>query len=54
VVAANDEVIPRASTEKLRSKFPAGVASMTVIDGVGHNDIGSASAYLMTLQAALR
>lgn len=54
VVAANDEVIPRANTEKLKSRFHSGVASMTVIDGVGHNDIGSVSAYLATLQAALR
>lgn len=54
VVAANDEVIPRTNTEKLRSRFPAGVASMTVIEGVGHNDLGTSSAYLKTLQAALR
>jgi pimeloyl-ACP methyl ester carboxylesterase len=54
VAAENDEVIPRASTEKLLAHFPAGIASMTVIAGVGHNDIGTPSAYLMTLQAALR
>ena len=54
VVAANDEVIPRANTDKLRARFSPGVASMTVIEGVGHNDIDSAGAYLMTLQAALR
>jgi pimeloyl-ACP methyl ester carboxylesterase len=54
VVAANDEVIPRANTEKLRARFFPGVASMKVIQGVGHNDIGEASSYLTTLQAALR
>jgi uncharacterized protein len=54
VAAEDDEVIPRASTEKLFARFPAGIASMTVIEGVGHNDIGTASAYLTTLQAALR
>jgi pimeloyl-ACP methyl ester carboxylesterase len=54
IAAENDEVIPRASTEKLLARFPAGGASMTVIAGVGHNDIGMASTYIPTLQAALR
>ena len=54
IAAENDEVIPRANTEKLLARFPAGIASMTVIKGVGHNDIGTVSAYLATLQAALR
>ena len=54
IAAQNDEVIPRASTEKLLAQFPAGIASMTVIDGVGHNDIDTARAYLMTLQAGLQ
>jgi pimeloyl-ACP methyl ester carboxylesterase len=54
IAAENDEVIPRASTDKLLARFPAGIASMTVIEGVGHNEIDAASAYLKTLQAALR
>jgi pimeloyl-ACP methyl ester carboxylesterase len=54
VAAENDEVIPRANTEKLLARFPAGVVSMTVIRDVGHNDIDAASAYLATLQAAVR
>jgi pimeloyl-ACP methyl ester carboxylesterase len=54
IAAENDEVIPRASTEKLLARFPAAIASMTVIKGVGHNDIGTSSNYLATLQAALR
>ncbi len=53
IAAQNDEVIPRASTDRLLAQFPAGIASMTVIEGVGHNDIDTASAYLMTLQAGL-
>jgi len=47
-------VIPRASTEKLLSRFRAGVASMTVIEGVGHDDIGTRSEYLRSIQAALQ
>jgi pimeloyl-ACP methyl ester carboxylesterase len=54
IEAENDEVIPRASTEKLFARFRAGIATMTVIAGVGHDDIGAAGAYLKTLQAALR
>jgi uncharacterized protein len=54
IAAENDEVIPRASTERLLTRFPAGRASMTIIAGVGHNDIGTASTYIPTLQSALR
>jgi pimeloyl-ACP methyl ester carboxylesterase len=54
IAARNDEVIPRASTEKLLSRFPAGVASMTVIEGVGHDDIGTRSEYLKSIQTALQ
>ena len=54
IAAENDEVIPRASTEKLLARFSEGVASMTVIQGVGHNDIGTKSEYLEAIQAALR
>jgi hypothetical protein len=36
------------------ARFHPGIASMTVIDGVGHNDIGTKSEYLRTIQAALQ
>jgi uncharacterized protein len=54
IAAENDEVIPRASTGKLIASFPAGVASVTVIAGAGHNDIDANSEYLKIMQAALR
>ncbi len=54
IAAQNDDVIPRASTEKLFAKFPAGVAALVVIEGVGHNDIGANSEYLKTIQSALQ
>ncbi len=53
IAAENDETIPRASTEKLLRRFGKGVATMTVIQGVGHNTLGSKSDYRKTLQAAL-
>jgi uncharacterized protein len=54
VAAQNDEVIPRASTEKLFARFPRGIVSMTVIEGVGHNDIQAKSEYLKSMQTALQ
>ena len=54
IAAQNDEVIPRASTDKLFARFRPGVASMTVIAGVGHNDIAATSEYLRAIQAALQ
>ena len=53
IAAENDEEIPRASTEKLMSRFGKGVATMTVIRGVGHNDLGSNPEYRKSIQAAL-
>jgi esterase/lipase len=54
IKAGNDEVIPSASTEKLLSRFDAGVARMTVIEGVGHNNLGRDNSYTEALQAALK
>jgi pimeloyl-ACP methyl ester carboxylesterase len=54
IAAQNDEVIPRASTAKLFARFRPGVASMKVIAGVGHNDIGEQGEYLKAIQAALQ
>ena len=54
IEAENDESIPHASTEKLLGRFESGVAKMTVIEGVGHNDLEKNAKYRETLQAALR
>jgi pimeloyl-ACP methyl ester carboxylesterase len=54
IAAQNDEVIPRASTDKLFARFRSGVASMRVIEGVGHNDIGVKSDYIKAIQVALQ
>ena len=54
IAAANDAVIPRASTVKLLASFGPGVASMTTMAGVGHNDIDASVGYLQTLKAAVQ
>jgi uncharacterized protein len=53
IAAENDEEIPRASTEKLLARFGPGVATLTLIQGVGHNNLGSKREYRKALQAAL-
>ncbi|MEO8009753.1 MAG: alpha/beta fold hydrolase, partial [Betaproteobacteria bacterium] len=50
LAAEFDEVIPRSSTDRLYSRFTAGVASYRVIAGVGHNSISESVAYLPLLK----
>ncbi|MES2757857.1 MAG: alpha/beta fold hydrolase [Pseudomonadota bacterium] len=51
--AEDDEVIPRASTERLNATFAAGVAKLVVIRGAGHNSISDTAQYLDAMRAAL-
>jgi pimeloyl-ACP methyl ester carboxylesterase len=51
LAAENDEVIPRASTEDLYSRFKPGVAALQVIPGVGHNTISASPLYLTSLRS---
>ena len=53
VAAENDEVIPRASTEKLYARFGKGIATMQVIPATGHNTIADSNDYLAAIRAAL-
>jgi len=48
-----DEVIPRASTERLEAAFAKGVATLVFIPGAGHNTISETPQYLAALRAAL-
>ena len=50
IAARNDQVIPRASTERLLAKFKPGLASYIVIPGVGHNDISANTRYAAALR----
>ncbi len=46
IAAGDDEIIPRASTERLRTRFKPGIATYIVIPGVGHNTISDSADYL--------
>jgi len=50
IAAENDEVIPAASTEALYNHLPKSLATLTVIRGVGHNDISESPEYLPALR----
>ena len=50
VAAEHDEVIPRASTETLYKHFRAGVASLKVVIGTGHNTISESPEYMPLLR----
>jgi pimeloyl-ACP methyl ester carboxylesterase len=51
IVAADDELIPRASSERLRDRFPPGTAEYVVLPGVGHNSISLSPGYWRLLAA---
>ena len=53
LAAANDEVIPRSSTEKLYGAFARGVASLKFIPETGHNTISNSALYLDEIGEAL-
>jgi uncharacterized protein len=53
IMAEHDEVIPRASTERLYMRFARGVAALRVIPGVGHNTISASPEYFEAIRAAL-
>lgn len=50
IAAENDEVIPRASTELLRSRFKAGIVSFKSVAGAGHNTISNSPEYMQFLK----
>ena len=50
IVAEHDEVIPRASTDLLRTRFKDGIVSYVVVAGVGHNTISDSSDYWSLLK----
>jgi len=52
LAAENDEVIPRASTERLDASFNQGVATLKIIAGATHNTISESPRYLEILKGA--
>lgn len=51
IVAGDDEVIPRSSTERLRDRFQSGVARYVVIPDAGHNNVSDSPNYLALLKS---
>ena len=51
IAAADDEVIPRSSTEGLRDRFRGGVARYIVIPGAGHNSVSDSPNYFALLKS---
>ena len=51
--AQYDEVIPGASTERLKAAFVPGVARLLVVPNAGHNTIQDAPEYMKALREAL-
>jgi hypothetical protein len=54
IVAQNDEIVPRASSDQLYKGFKSGVAAMQVIPGKGHNDLSDSPQYLQLIGEWLR
>lgn len=53
IAAENDEVIPASSTQRLYRHFPAGVATLQVIAGTGHNSISDSPEYFKAMEDGL-
>jgi fermentation-respiration switch protein FrsA (DUF1100 family) len=52
IAAEHDEVVPRASTELLRSRFRGGLTSFKVLAGTGHNSIDENPEYMQLLRGS--
>jgi pimeloyl-ACP methyl ester carboxylesterase len=50
IVAEKDEVIPRASTDRLRTRFNPAIVSYIVVPDVGHNTISESLDYWSLLR----
>jgi pimeloyl-ACP methyl ester carboxylesterase len=53
LAASDDEVIPRASTQRLLKSFPQGVAVLRVVPDSGHNSISDRAQYLQWMADVL-
>ena len=52
IAAEHDEIIPRASSVLLQSRFKGGLASFQAVAGTGHNTISESARYMPLLQGA--
>lgn len=53
IAAERDEVVPRASTELLQSRFKSGLTTFRIVTGAGHNNISNSAEYLPLLQRGI-
>ena len=53
LAAANDEVIPLESTQRLYARFAPGMATLLIVDHASHNTISDGAQYLVTIRDAL-
>ncbi len=53
ILAAEDKVIPRASSDALYGHFQPGVARLAVIPAAGHNDLSQRPEYLRLIESGL-
>jgi pimeloyl-ACP methyl ester carboxylesterase len=51
IVAEDDEIIPRSSSERLRTRFKGNVVSYVVVPGAGHNTIQDSANYWTLLSS---
>lgn len=51
IVAGNDELVPRSSSDRLRTRFRNGVVSYIVVPNAGHNTIQDSPGYWHLLSA---
>ena len=50
IAAEHDEIVPRANSELLFSRFKSGLASFKVVAGASHNTISESPSYVRVLQ----
>ncbi len=53
LAASDDEVVPRASTERLLHSFPDGVATLEAVKDSAHNSISERPQYLQSMKEML-
>jgi len=53
VAAEHDEVVPRANSELLQTRFRSGLASFRVVAGTSHNSVSESAEYQPLLQGGL-
>lgn len=51
IAVGNDELVPRSSTDRLKTRFKDGVARYVVIPNAGHNTISDSQSYMTIIKS---